>query len=349
MKKVFTIITAVFCGFAAIAQDIHYTQFYNAPLITNPAMTGLTKGSYRVGIIYRNQWFSGVSSGFLNSPYQTPSVFCDVPIRIKNDILGVGAYFLYDRAGAGSLTTYQAEASVSYIKALGRNGNHQLSAGLQIGYSQAQYNMNAAQFASQFQGNEFNANLNTGINMTPSKGYLNLNAGLLYYGKITPNIDIYVGGALSNTTTPKVNIVNNTDVKNLPMKWTANGGLDFKLKTKAINQYHILPSALFMRQSTADQLNIGLGFGVDFSEKSTLTVGVYDRVNNITNKFVASDAVIAYAGFEFSGFKLGISYDFTTSTWRNAKPAVGALELSLMYIGKSKEYPERKILYCPRF
>ncbi len=346
MIKKYTLLLIVFSAFFVKAQDIHYTQFYNAPLVTNPALTGLTKGAYRVGIIYRNQWFSGVSSGFFNSPYQTPSVFADVPIRIKNDILGVGAYFLYDKAGAGSLTTYQAELSVSYIKSLGRDGNHQLSAGLQAGYSQAQYNLSSAQFASQFTGNEFNANLNPNINMTPNKGYLNLNAGLLYYGKFTDKISMYIGGSLANTTTPKVNLTNGATTKNLPMKWTASGGLDFGLGSR----YHLLPSALFMRQSTADQLNAGLGFGIDISDKTNITLGVYDRVNNITSRLVASDAVIAYAGFEFAGFKLGASYDFTTSYWKNAKPAVGALEISLMYIGKRKaDLTERRILFCPRF
>lgn len=346
MKKLYTTFLTLSIALILTAQDIHYSQFYNAPLVTNPALTGLTKGAYRIGAIYRNQWFSGVNTSFFSSPYQTPSVFVDAPIPIKNSAIGIGGLFLYDKAGAGSLSTFQGLLSLSYIQSMGKNLNHQLSLGLQGGLTQTRFNSTTAQFASQYQGNEFNQNLPTNFTFTPGVNYINLNAGLLYYGKFTKKLSLYLGGSLANSVPQKQNVLNNQTKKELYMKYSVSGGFDIGLGERL----HLLPSVLFMQQAKADQLNAGLGFGVDISEKASITLGIYDRSNNLSNKDIWSDAVIAYAGFEYSGFKLGASYDFTTSKWRNAKPAVGALEVSLMYIGKRREgLTESKIMFCPRF
>src|SRR5881392_4144784 len=51
------------------AQDLHFSQFFNSPLTTNPANTGfLPDGDYRLGINYRNQW-----STIMSVPYKTMS------------------------------------------------------------------------------------------------------------------------------------------------------------------------------------------------------------------------------------------------------------------------------------
>jgi hypothetical protein len=54
-------------------QDLHFSQFMNSPLTTNPANTGfIPGGDYRVGINYRNQW-----SSVMLIPYKTMSAFGD--------------------------------------------------------------------------------------------------------------------------------------------------------------------------------------------------------------------------------------------------------------------------------
>ncbi|MFN7275608.1 MAG: type IX secretion system membrane protein PorP/SprF, partial [Bacteroidota bacterium] len=49
-------------------QDIHFSQYYNAPLLVNPANTGFNPDfDYRVGVNYRSQWAN------IGSPYKTMS------------------------------------------------------------------------------------------------------------------------------------------------------------------------------------------------------------------------------------------------------------------------------------
>ena len=343
MKKIYLAIIAVLSLAAASAQDIHYTQFYNTPLTTNPALTGVVPGAYRVGVIYRNQWFSGVHNGFFNSPYQTPSISFDMPINLGSgkDAIGVGAVILYDAAGASSFQTFSAQASGSYIRHL--SPNHQLSVGLQVGYTQTGYKN--PQFASQYQGNEFNGNIMSGVNLQSNVKYVNLNVGLLYYGKLTSKISMYIGGTIYNTAVPKYNLAIGQEKKTLYLRGNISGGLDFTIGRR----FHILPSVLWMRQSVTNELNTGLGFGYDINMRTNITLGIYNRANDIITKYHQAESVIAYAGFQVKGFKLGASYDFSVNKFREAGSGTGAFELSLMYIGLPKTYSLKEIMFCPRF
>ena len=348
MKKFYISLLASLTFFAATAQDIHYTQFYNTPLTTNPALTGVVNGAYRIGAIYRNQWFSGVNgNSFFNSPFQTPSISFDMPISLKNkDVVGVGAFILYDMAGAGSISTFTAQVSGSYIKHLGPNGKHQLSTGFQVGFTQTKLNAADARFASQYQNNDFNPNISSGVGLIPNVTYANINVGLLYFGRLTNKISLYAGGTIFNTTVPKVNLASGQSKQTLSLRGNITGGMDFTIGRR----YHILPSALWMRQSNQDQLNTGIGFGYDINMRTNITLGIFNRVNNVTNAFHNVDAAIAYAAFQIKGFKIGASYDFTVSKFRDANNAgTGGLEISLMYIGLPKILDERNMLFCPRF
>ena len=128
------------------------------------------------------------------------------------------------------------------------------------------------------------------------------------------------------------------------LRYNIHGGFDFT----ANKRYHILPAIMFMSQSTVNELNVGLGFGIDFAPGTTLTIGIYDRINTLSSG-ANNDGVIPYIGFEIKGFKLGLSYDATTSSLKNAGSGVGAFEISLSYTGKRKEYDYKNAMICPRF
>ena len=91
MKANKKIVGFTFCSlmfaFTTQAQDLHFSQFFNSPLTTNPANTGfIPGGDYRIGINYRNQW-----SSIMTVPYQTMSAFGDMQImQSENGWLGAG-------------------------------------------------------------------------------------------------------------------------------------------------------------------------------------------------------------------------------------------------------------------
>ena len=63
MNKLGFFILMIALPFVTKGQDYRYSQFYNAPLLLNPALTGEPKTDYRLNANYKNQW-SSVTDGF---------------------------------------------------------------------------------------------------------------------------------------------------------------------------------------------------------------------------------------------------------------------------------------------
>src|ERR1700741_4799335 len=81
------------------AQDIHFSQFNEAPLLINPANTGLFNGYSRANLNYRNQWSSA------GSPFKTIAASFDAEIglkKAKGAYLGLGGFVFQDKAGAAN-------------------------------------------------------------------------------------------------------------------------------------------------------------------------------------------------------------------------------------------------------
>ena len=99
------------------AQDLHFTQFYNAPLKLNPANAGAFKGDLRVISNYRNQWSS------IQSPFKTFAFSIDLPVfkyKWKNSYLGLGLDVVNDRAGDLGLGSTQIDITASNILSLNK-------------------------------------------------------------------------------------------------------------------------------------------------------------------------------------------------------------------------------------
>src|SRR5579872_410057 len=110
MSKFFWLVLLCSVTFNVVVngQSMHYSQFYNAPLLVNPANTALMPDDdYRGGLNYRNQW------AVVPVPYNTFSAFADCKIYSKkqeeqrNNWLGVGLAFFNDKAGDGNLSLSQ--------------------------------------------------------------------------------------------------------------------------------------------------------------------------------------------------------------------------------------------------
>ena len=56
-KKLFISLAILSAGFVS-AQDIHFSQFFEAPLYRNPALAGIVNADVRVQTVYRSQWNS---------------------------------------------------------------------------------------------------------------------------------------------------------------------------------------------------------------------------------------------------------------------------------------------------
>src|SRR4051812_46147158 len=151
-------ISFLFTAFAALAitganaQDLHFSQFFNSPLTTNPANTGfIPDADYRLGASYRNQY-----SSILSSPYKTMSVFGDAQLlrnQIENGWLGIGGVILSDVAGSGGLRSTKIYGSLAYHQQLGASSL--LSAGFNVGWANKRVDPGKFTYPSQFNGKFF--------------------------------------------------------------------------------------------------------------------------------------------------------------------------------------------------
>ena len=170
------------------AQDLHFSQFFNSPLSTNPANTGfIPDGDYRLGVNFRDQW-----SSIMSLPYKTMSAFGDVQVMKNQDQtgwVGLGGLILRDVAGSGNLTSTKLYGSVAYHQMLGYASL--LSLGFNVGYANKKINTSNLKFPDQFDGKFFDNKLPTSATLDKNNiGYLDMQVGLNY--AYFPTDKIYV-------------------------------------------------------------------------------------------------------------------------------------------------------------
>ena len=161
MSKTFKILILSCTSFIAVqsglwAQDLHFSQFFNNPLLTNPANTGfIPDADYRLGASYRNQY-----SNIMAVPYKTMSIFGDAQVfrnKIETGWLGLGGVILRDQAGSGSLTSTKIYGSLAYHQMLGLSSL--LTAGFNVGWANKRIDQSLLTFPDQFDGKFFDGSL----------------------------------------------------------------------------------------------------------------------------------------------------------------------------------------------
>lgn len=317
-------------------QDLHFSQFFNSPLSTNPANTGFLPASdYRAGAHYRNQW-----SSVMSLPYRTFSVFGDAQIfrdKIDNGWLGVGALLLGDVAGSGSLRSSKLYASLAYHQMLGNSSL--LSAGFNVGWANKRIDISELKFPDQFDGVFFDSNMPTSVALTNTGvSYFDLQAGINYAYFPTSEIYVNAGYSIHHVNQPKETFFDpKTADGRISMRHI--GFLNALLK---VNDRIILnPGVYYTNQAGAFELNGGMTAFYNLSEfgEKQIFAGLFYR---------NADAVIPMMGLEINSLRFTFSYDATLSPLRNFNNMKGAGELSII---KSGFYPTSGVrdVMCPHF
>jgi type IX secretion system PorP/SprF family membrane protein len=147
MKRFLFIILTIF-PFVGGAQDIHFTQLQQTPMLLNPSYTGMFNGWERIGVAHKNQWVGAGTKFFTTSIAADMNVF--KPKRVNSAHMGVGIQLFNDIGGDSKFGTKQMAFNVSAIVPIGEM--HELSGGLQIGIGQRTGDLTSLIFANQFNG-----------------------------------------------------------------------------------------------------------------------------------------------------------------------------------------------------
>ncbi|MBL4656780.1 MAG: PorP/SprF family type IX secretion system membrane protein [Flavobacteriales bacterium] len=316
-----------------VAQDVHFSQFINTPLLINPALTGVFNGDDRAILNYRNQWSS------VGNPYVTSMVSYDKGF-LKNKwnsmYLGAGIAIFNDKAGVTEFGITQVNLSISSVVAL--NDHHTASAGLQGGFAQRGISNTDVNWASQFNGSAYDPSINAGetntINTAPFN-YGDFAMGVTWSFSQKPSdmtsndqIRLRAGAALFHVNKPKQQF-HLDEVEQLYSKLVVHSKVYLGINNTNVA---LIPSVLYLQQKSAREVILGGMIRYELQEKSKYTGLLKGMALYLGGHVRLGDAFIPSVVMEISNYAIGFSYDVNVSGLTKATGGQGGYELSLSFI-----------------
>ena len=340
---VFVLLLALGSG-KSWGQDIHFTLHPMTPLAFNPANTGAFYGSYRISILYRDQYRSVLGS----AAYMTPTFSVDVPVIRgfkKTDWVGVGMFFYSDKSGDAGLTQSAFKASVAYHWAMNKKGTNTLSIAYQTGAVQREIK-NASKLT-------FGDELEMLVEQSPDrnnilmdkKGFLDHVGGLKFTSKYNKTDEFNIGIAAGKFGKPDWSVVTMGGSYSVDPRVHAQIGMSSVMSDKVRFSPNISyqkiwgsPASTFVIQGYFDYL-------YNESKNTILKGGIGYR-----SGAGIGDAIQIMLGADIDAIRVMLGYDINVSPLASASGTFGAIELAAQYIGKIYKRPKPDpIIFCPRF
>jgi type IX secretion system PorP/SprF family membrane protein len=335
----------------ANAQDIQFSQYYQAPLFLNPGFTGITP-QQRVVINHRTQWPN------LPQAYSTYAASYDIFVEELRS--GFGMLLTTDKMGSAGWQT--STFNVLYSFKVRLTEKLVFSPGLVFGYGTHGIDQTKLRLGD---GLEFERD-GQYYTLDPEQGrlgkqnYFDVGTGFLFYSR-----SLWLGAAFHHLNKPNLSLLG--DVSRLPIKTTVHGGARLNLsgsgpRGSAVRMSYLTPSFIIRTQGPSfSQMDIGVNYHID-----PVSIGVWyrgkpilfetfeqtDANDNIIASGIQQDALILSMGLYFKNFTIGYSYDFTISELQTATG--GAHEISFVYEFTSKPASRSvkkkyRLIPCPTF
>ncbi len=312
------------------AQDLNFSQFYELPLLRNPALAGIFIGDIRIQSVYRNQWQS------VTVPYRTSGLSAEVnfPMNDYGHYLTAGAQILHDVAGDSKLTRTHFLPVLTYHAPL--NGEEfYVSASLMGGMVNSSFDPTGLKWDDQFVNGVYNPNTTTNqVIKQTGKDYWDIGGGVALSGPITPVMNAYAGIGLFHANNPAI-AFNSDDIR-LGRKWAFNGGLSIQTSDWDRMTFY---ADYFVQQAgnAADSGAVNVGSQNVFMVGGFYTTDLeqYDTDDKVSLSFGAvyrwADAVAPVVRLDMKKFAVGLSYDVNVSQLTRASGARGGFEFTLAY------------------
>lgn len=302
------------------AQDIHFSQYRQSPLMLNAANTGNFEGDYRAGINYRNQWSSFIK------PYATTSGFFDKYFEkgfLDNDGWGAGIVLYSDKAGTAIFSTQAVYGNLAYHYKLDAEGKQRVSIGIQGGVIQKGMNYEELKFPNQYTSVFYSDELSNNETFVETNiAYPVIHMGLNYEMKYNEKLDLQGGFSMFNLNKPSESFFGAED-NALNPRMSLSLGADYAYS----DIISIHPGILFTGQTKAYEYLVGADVGYSIKDVPLTRIiafmGLWYR---------STDALILVPGLAYNNYRVGLSYDINISSLSNASGGRGGIELSIIYI-----------------
>jgi len=341
-KAILHLLVVIVLAFSlnANSQDIHFSQFFETPLLRNPALAGIFAGDVRIQTVYRTQWNS------VTIPYKTASLNGEVKLHVgkSDDFLTVGGQILYDKSGTVALTATHLLPTINYHKSLSSEKNSYLSLGIMGGWVQRSIDRSKITTNSQYDGSHFDETLANGETFTKSSySYFDGSVGMSYNGQLGDNQDnnIYIGLAYHHFNRPKKISFYSDNKYEMMAKWVGSAGIRMNITD---DSYFTL-EADYSKQGTYSETVAGVLYSWKLGDaevpKYSIHGGAYVRWK---------DAFIPVVKVECKPIAIAVSYDANISQLKTASNGHGGFEISLTYQKfLNRNNSTMDAVRCPRF
>ena len=317
--KIFFLSLCLACCFSATSQDINFSQFYELPLLRNPAFAGLFKGDLRVTAAFRDQWRS------VTTPYVSQALSIDTKFSVKeasDNYIAYGLQITNDIAGDSKLGKTQFLPVITFHKSLNSENDTYLSLGFMGGFVQQRFDISKLSFEDQFVNGAYSSTNPTSQTFSKTNvTYLDGGVGLAFSSKFAENVMYYIGGSYFHFGRPKVAFGRDQDIKLNP-KIMLNAGMS--IPTSDYDEITFYGDIFTQGGSYQGQGGFMLKHDLVQYEDDAVSIsaGGFFRWN---------DAVIPVIKFDLYNLALGITYDVNISKLNTASKMRGGLEVTMSY------------------
>ena len=317
-----------------LAQDIHFSQYYFSPLTINPANTGNFKGDYRFFGNYRSQWRE------IQKAYNTFSAGGDINLFPQNLNFAGGFMVLNDKSGGNLSVTKILPSAAFHKKIFGFNFHVGIQPGLVVKaidfYANSfpnQLNWNTGKFDNTLPNNE------TGV--VQRHTFFDLSMGFAVSRRIK-KFEPDFGFALFHMNKPKDSFL--SDDNRLSVRQAYTAGLNYYALRSLVLRAHTMCGYTVKASDLVSGLTVEYILSKDPFFSNSVFAGFMWRDGFKRN----TDAGIVTAGFNYSHYTIGFSYDITFSQLKTSVDSRGAFEIAFIYRAKNTRL-NQKVIPCERY
>ena len=347
MRKTFTITFALILGLKGMGQDLHFSQFYDMPLLRNPGLSGIFSGQFQASTIYRNQWNS------VSVPYQTMALGAEFKaFGAQNDdgdvnqtysdkkpfVVTAGLQVLRDVAGTSRYTRTMYAPSLTFRVNFRNERETYWSTGFMGGPVTNGFNPNGLTWSDEYHNGTY-----TGVTQQPlpltGKDYVDLALGTVFGSRNPEYMQWYIGAAAYHLPIFKAPTVGFGGTDILPMRYTLNAGLGLQPSQNNNNRLFFYGDANI--QASQYEYLLGALYTLYFDYDSNtdddgLSLGLFYRYK---------DAIVPTIRLAYYDWIIGLSYDFNISPLLPGSQSCGGPELMVKFrVFKGHDYKTA----CPR-
>ncbi|NJC25220.1 PorP/SprF family type IX secretion system membrane protein [Neolewinella antarctica] len=350
--RIFLLVALLALPFLARAQDARFVNMNASSQLVNPALTGVIPGRLQFSANYRELYTS------LPGADGYRSYAAGLEIRRPTgggNYFGFGAQLQRDDAPTSNFNRSQGLVGASYqqqIAGSNRRGVGQyLSGGAQVGFGQRGFDLNKIWFSNQYfvDNTTREAYLDRTLpNGEPFTGngsgtYLDVNAGVAWFGEFGDRKGAYAGISAYHLNTPNVSpLPGGTDELNYRL--VIHGGGELPI---GAGDMSLLPAFRIMDQGPS--LDALIGANVRYTQREwreiALRAGLWAQGSNQAGGF-GMNAAIFTVGLETERVQFGLSYDISVGELTTVTSGRGGWELSVIYRQPAKF---RRKVVCPKF